>query len=105
VNHPGHVRRGDAAMYETMKRAFLKILPTVSPGLTEGGSSRTCGCPPYPRNCFRKEGRVGGQRPSSLIWVRPKNMYGKGASSKGMADTTRPAAPAPSKSERRFETN
>ena len=35
VNHPGQVKRGDAAMYEAMKRAFLKILPTTSPGLTE----------------------------------------------------------------------
>jgi hypothetical protein len=35
VNHPGHVKRGDAAMYEAMKRAFLKILSTKSPGLTE----------------------------------------------------------------------
>jgi hypothetical protein len=24
-----------------------------------------------------------------LIWVRPKNMYGKAASSKGIADITR----------------
>jgi hypothetical protein len=34
VNHPGHSTRGDAAMYEAMKRAFLKILPKTSPGLT-----------------------------------------------------------------------
>jgi hypothetical protein len=34
VNHPGHVRRVDADMYEAMKRAFLKILPKTSPGLT-----------------------------------------------------------------------
>ena len=35
VNHPGRVKRGDAAMYEAMKRAFLKTLPRASPGLTE----------------------------------------------------------------------
>ncbi|MGZ3527825.1 MAG: DUF6958 family protein [Vulcanimicrobiaceae bacterium] len=35
VNHPGHVRRVDADMYEAMKRAFLKTLPKKSPGLTE----------------------------------------------------------------------
>jgi hypothetical protein len=35
VNHPGDVRRVDADMYEAMKRAFLKILPETSPGLTE----------------------------------------------------------------------
>jgi hypothetical protein len=35
VNHPGNVTRVDAAMYNGMKRAFLKILPKTSPGLTE----------------------------------------------------------------------
>jgi hypothetical protein len=35
VNHPGRVTLGDAHMYEAMKRAFLKILPKKSPGLTE----------------------------------------------------------------------
>ena len=34
VNHPGHVTRVDADMYEAMKRAFLKVLPKTSPGLT-----------------------------------------------------------------------
>jgi hypothetical protein len=35
VNHPGRFKLGDADMYEAMKRAFLKILPKKSPGLTE----------------------------------------------------------------------
>ena len=35
VNHPGRVKRVDADMYEAMKRAFLKILPQISPGLRE----------------------------------------------------------------------
>jgi len=35
VNILGRVRRVDADMYEAMKRAFLKILPKPSPGLTE----------------------------------------------------------------------
>lgn len=35
VNHPGQIRVVDADMYEAMKRAFLKILPKASPGLTE----------------------------------------------------------------------
>ena len=35
VNHPGNVTRVDVHMYEAMKRAFLKILPKTSPGLTE----------------------------------------------------------------------
>ena len=34
VNHPGHIRHVDADMYDAMKRAFLKILPKTSPGLT-----------------------------------------------------------------------
>jgi hypothetical protein len=34
VNHPGDIREVDAEMYHAMKRAFLKILPTTSPGLT-----------------------------------------------------------------------
>ena len=34
VNHRGQVKRVDANMYEAMKRAFLKILPKTSPGLT-----------------------------------------------------------------------
>ena len=34
VNHPGHVRLVDPEMYEAMKRAFLKVLPRTSPGLT-----------------------------------------------------------------------
>ena len=35
VNHPGNVTRVDVDMYEAMKRAFLKVLPKTSPGLTE----------------------------------------------------------------------
>ena len=34
VNHPGQVTRVDQAKYEAMKRAFLKVLPKTSPGLT-----------------------------------------------------------------------
>jgi hypothetical protein len=34
VNHPGRVKRLQADMYEAMRRAFLKILPKTSPGLT-----------------------------------------------------------------------
>ena len=34
VNHPGHVSSVDANKYEAMKRAFLKLLPKTSPGLT-----------------------------------------------------------------------
>ena len=34
VNHPGRVKRLEADRYEAMRRAFLKILPKTSPGLT-----------------------------------------------------------------------
>lgn len=34
VNHPGQARPVDADKYEAMKRAYLKVLPTASPGLT-----------------------------------------------------------------------
>jgi hypothetical protein len=34
VNHPGRVKHLQADMYEAMKRAFLRILPKTSPGLT-----------------------------------------------------------------------
>lgn len=35
VNVPGRTSRVDRAMYETMKEAMWKILPTSSPGLTQ----------------------------------------------------------------------
>ncbi len=34
VNHPGKFESVDAAMYEAMKHALLKILPNTAPGLT-----------------------------------------------------------------------
>jgi len=34
VNHPGHVRLVDAAMYAATKRAVLKVISKRSPGLT-----------------------------------------------------------------------
>ena len=35
VNIPNHSTRVDAEKYHAMKKAFLKILPTSSPGLTQ----------------------------------------------------------------------
>jgi len=35
VNVPGKTGNVDAAKYEAMKKAFLKILPNVSPGLSQ----------------------------------------------------------------------
>jgi hypothetical protein len=58
-----------------------------------------------PEELFPEGARAGWwAKPSSLIWVWPKNMYGKGASSNGMADIRRRLSPAPSISER-FDTN
>lgn len=34
VNNPGRTERVDVDKYEAMKKAFLKILPATSPGLT-----------------------------------------------------------------------
>jgi hypothetical protein len=34
VNHPGSVRKVDARMYEAMRRAYLKVVPTDPPGRT-----------------------------------------------------------------------
>lgn len=34
VNHPGVTSQVDADMYDAVKRAYLKILPKTSPGLT-----------------------------------------------------------------------
>jgi hypothetical protein len=34
VNHPGQLKLVDAAMYDAMRRALLKILPKTPPGVT-----------------------------------------------------------------------
>jgi hypothetical protein len=34
VNHPGNASWADAAMYDAMRRAMLKVLPARAPGLT-----------------------------------------------------------------------
>jgi hypothetical protein len=35
VNVPGHATRVNKAMYEAMKQAMWKVVPTTSPGLTQ----------------------------------------------------------------------
>ena len=35
VNHPGQIRRVDAAKYEAMKRAMLNVLPKQAPGMNQ----------------------------------------------------------------------
>lgn len=34
VNHPGRARNVDAAMYEAMRKAMVKVLPAREPGFT-----------------------------------------------------------------------
>ncbi len=34
INHPGKGRQVDRAMYDAMRKAYLKVLPGRSPGLT-----------------------------------------------------------------------
>jgi hypothetical protein len=71
VNHPGSVKRGNEAMYEAMKRAFLKILPKTSPGLTEA-EIRVRVIAHLPAELFPEGAKAGGgRRPFSLIW-RPR---------------------------------
>lgn len=58
VNHPGQVKLVDAAMYDTMRRALLKILPKSAPGLTvEETYARVASQLPFrlqiELNCFR----------------------------------------------------
>jgi hypothetical protein len=40
INHPGTSRRVDAAYYQAMRLAVLKVLPPSSPGLTFAQVSR-----------------------------------------------------------------
>ena len=58
VNHPGQVKRVDADMYEAMKRAFLKILPKTSPGLTEA-EIRERGIAQLPGELFAEGAKAG----------------------------------------------
>src|SRR5260370_6544860 len=58
VNHPGQVKRVDASMYEAMKRAFLKVLPKTSPGLTEAEIRQTV-LAHLPQDLFPKGAKAG----------------------------------------------
>ena len=58
VNHPGQVKLVDAAMYDAMRRAVLKVLPKSLPGLTVEdmyGKVAT----QLPRDLFPGEAKVG----------------------------------------------
>lgn len=58
LNHPGYARQVDAAMYEAMKQAFLKILPDAAPGLTV--AELCAALPPHlPRELFPGGAKAG----------------------------------------------
>lgn len=40
VNHPGKTTRVDAAKYQVMKKAYLKVLPNGAPGLTQSEATQ-----------------------------------------------------------------
>jgi hypothetical protein len=51
INHPGKSRRVDAAHYQAMQRALVKVLPRRTPGLTFAEMSRAV-LPHLPDNLF-----------------------------------------------------
>src|SRR6266702_4411637 len=77
VNHPGRVKRLEADMYEAMKRAFLKILPKTSPGLTVE-EIQQCVIAHLPEELFPGGSKAGWwRRPFSLIWRRKVLLRGR----------------------------
>ena len=51
VNHPGYTSTVDAGMYNAMRDALLRVLPTVAPGLTQA-QMRDAIVPHLPRDLF-----------------------------------------------------
>ncbi len=58
INHPGKTERVDAAMYDAMRQAFLKILPATSPGLTVAGIQQAV-LPHLPEDLFPGGAKAG----------------------------------------------
>ena len=57
-NHPGYAKQVDAAMYEAMKQAFLKVLPKTAPGLT-ADELREAVLPHLPDNLYPGGAKAG----------------------------------------------
>jgi hypothetical protein len=57
VNLPGYTVRVDAAKYQAMRRALLKVLPRAAPGLTQA-EMRQALVPRVPRALFPDRGKV-----------------------------------------------
>ena len=58
VMSPGHIVRVDADKYNAMKRAFLKILPPRSPGLT-AAEIQDAVLPHLPEHLFPRGAKAG----------------------------------------------
>ncbi len=58
VNHPGTSRPVDRAMYDAMRRAYLKVLPHRSPGLTLAEISMRLSCE-LPQNLYPDGAKAG----------------------------------------------
>jgi hypothetical protein len=77
VMSPGHIVRVDADKYEAMKRAFLKVLPKKSPGLTatEIGEAILLH---LPDDLFPQGAKAGWRRKRcSSTWKRKASLRGK----------------------------
>ena len=58
VNVPGYTHRVDAAMYEAMRKAMLKMLPRKSPGMSQAEMWQ--GLAAYaPKQLFPDSGKIG----------------------------------------------
>ena len=58
VNHPGHTSTADAGMYQAMRAALLKVLPTAAPGLTQA-QMRDAVVPHLPDDLFPGGAKAG----------------------------------------------
>ncbi len=58
VNVPGYRHRVDAAMYASMRKALLRVLPSKSPGLTQNEMWKAV-LPHVPTAQFPNGGKVG----------------------------------------------
>jgi hypothetical protein len=58
INVPGYTHSVDAAMYEAMRKAMLKMLPRKSPGMTQAEMWQ--GLAAYaPKSLFPDSGKIG----------------------------------------------
>jgi hypothetical protein len=58
VNHLGHTTTADAGMYDAMRDALLKVLPTAPPGLTQA-EMQDAVVPRLPDDLFPGGAKVG----------------------------------------------